>query len=121
MANTCSWEAAALGCLLPICQVTAQAADGEPWQPIEVPHKLAAMAPEITATPHGTVLTWLEATKEGRRPTYALQVAPYREGRFAEPTTASSQQACGVRGCSRRRVPPGYEAVPGPASDCSHE
>ena len=92
MANTRSLVAVVAGSLVTTCQIAAQVAEEGGWQPIEVPHQRAAMAPEITATPHGTALTWLEATSEDRRPTYALMAAPYRDGGFAQPMAVAEDR-----------------------------
>jgi hypothetical protein len=61
-------------------------ATGATWQRIELPRVVGATAPEVTSTPRGALLTWLEPIDAAKPRSFALQLRHFREGRFDAPT-----------------------------------
>lgn len=58
---------------------------GATWQRIDLPRIVGASSPEVTSTPDGALLTWLEPIDDAKPRGFALQMRPFREGRFGAP------------------------------------
>ncbi|MEO6594833.1 MAG: hypothetical protein ABIP94_08785 [Planctomycetota bacterium] len=80
--RTPRFHAAAATALL-LGSVLGQTEPAVAWHRLELPSVRGAMAPEVTATSNGALLTWLEPV-EATPGAFALRLRPYRDGRFDE-------------------------------------
>jgi hypothetical protein len=61
------------------------------WTPADPPAGPGAMAPSLTPTPNGLLLTWLEpGAAQGGRRGHALRFSRYRDGRWSAPVTIAA-------------------------------
>jgi len=85
MTNGPSLRRSAVATISLLSQMVGQVETVPTWQRLDLPSLRGAMAPEVTATDDGALLTWLQPIGDAPRATFALQVARYRGGRFDEP------------------------------------